>query len=91
MTTPTSNSPKEGGRVGAHWENCEQSHHECALAKLAAALEENAKLRKHAEAMHEEIEKLRSYLARLHGGETIRSAPADAYRADFPKETDHDK
>ena len=28
--------------IGTHWEGCEQEHHECALAKLAAVKEELA-------------------------------------------------
>lgn len=32
-------------RIRTHWEDCEQSHHECALAKLEAARKELSSLR----------------------------------------------
>ena len=46
MTTPT---------LGTHWEGCEQEHHECALAKLAARDAELAEAKAHEVQTHKTL------------------------------------
>lgn len=64
-------------RMGSHWDNCEESHHECALEKLRDCRAALAECEKHKDDAYAQRNRLAILLASLFGGRVMPATPPE--------------